>query len=413
MDTNGGFMKKTHKIATYLLVGSLIFTGNTAIVSADNKTAASTELNTSEESTVDDGLQVTGEPVAGIDLSLDEVYQKTENADKKITQCITTSDYANLAFAHVTNYVNIRSKANENSKILGKLYNNSAADIMSKKNGWYKIKSGSVTGYIKAEFLITGDKALQMADSVGNRVAEVATVTLKVREKPSTDSTVVTLVAQEDDLKVMKEQDGWTKVRINEKESGFVSNDYVNLQTIYEEAVSIEEEQQRLEEEAAADRQASEASNSDSSSDSNKASGHSSSGSSASNNTEVTYRPGSSSLADRIVSYALQFQGNPYVWGGTSLTKGADCSGFTQSVFAHFGISIPRTSRTQATSGSRVSISELHSGDLIFYTRNGTINHVALYIGNGKVISASSPSTGIRITSYNYRQPYKAVSYIN
>lgn len=118
-------------------------------------------------------------------------------------------------------------------------------------------------------------------------------------------------------------------------------------------------------------------------------------------------------LRNKIVKYALRFEGNPYVWGGTSLTRGADCSGFTQSIFRNMGFRIPRTSRTQATGGKRISLSKIKPGDLLFYRRNGRINHVAIFIGNGKVISASSARTGIRITKYNYRQPYKAVSYIN
>jgi peptidoglycan DL-endopeptidase CwlO len=121
----------------------------------------------------------------------------------------------------------------------------------------------------------------------------------------------------------------------------------------------------------------------------------------------------SSSIRKEIVDYALHFEGNPYVWGGTSLKNGADCSGFTQSVFRDKGIDIPRTSRSQAAGGREVSLGNLKPGDLIFYKKNGTINHVALYIGNDKVISASSPSTGIRVSVYNYRQPYKAVSYID
>ncbi|MHB8131579.1 MAG: C40 family peptidase [Mobilitalea sp.] len=121
----------------------------------------------------------------------------------------------------------------------------------------------------------------------------------------------------------------------------------------------------------------------------------------------------SSSIRNDIVNYALQFDGNPYSWGGTSLTRGADCSGFTQTVFRDKGIKIPRTSKTQAASGSKVSLDDIKPGDLIFYGKNGIINHVAIYIGDEKVISASSKSTGIRITAYNYRDPYKAVSYID
>ncbi len=121
----------------------------------------------------------------------------------------------------------------------------------------------------------------------------------------------------------------------------------------------------------------------------------------------------SSGIRKEIVAYALQFVGNPYVWGGTSLTNGADCSGFTQSVFRDKGITIPRTSKMQAAGGKDISLSHIKPADLLFYKKNGVVNHVAIYIGDSKVISAGSPSTGIRVLDYNYRKPYKAVSYID
>lgn len=120
-----------------------------------------------------------------------------------------------------------------------------------------------------------------------------------------------------------------------------------------------------------------------------------------------------SSLRLEIVEYAIKFNGNPYAWGGTSLTKGADCSGFTQSVFKSQGINLPRTSKSQAKGGRMVPLNKLNPGDLIFYRKNGNVNHVALYIGNNKVIHASSPKSGIKISKYDYRKPYKAVSYFN
>ncbi|MBQ8877747.1 MAG: C40 family peptidase, partial [Lachnospiraceae bacterium] len=110
-----------------------------------------------------------------------------------------------------------------------------------------------------------------------------------------------------------------------------------------------------------------------------------------------------------ICQYAKQFLGNPYVWGGTSLTKGADCSGFVQSIFKKYGVSLPRTSRAQANAGTKIQYSQIQPGDLIFYAKGGTINHVAIYIGGGQVIHASSPKTGIKISNYNYRTPYKMV----
>lgn len=378
-------MRQIHKIATFLIVGTIALSGRAAIAYAAE------------------------EPVAGISVALEECYRNIPNADDKIIQYLSidpAKEYSQLAFAKVNNYVNIRSKASLDGEIVGKLYDNSAATIMKKEDNWYQIKSGSVTGYISADYLITGQEASKLADTIGTRIATVTTETLKVREEAGTDSAVVTLIPIGDDYEVLKEKNGWVKIALSDNKTGFVSADYVKVETEYEEAVSIEEEQERLAEEAAAEAaeravaQAAERVPKKTSSSSGQAKYSSS------------VSTGSSSVGNKLVDYALQFEGNPYVWGGTSLTNGTDCSGFTQSVFAHFGISIPRTSRTQATGGSRVSLDNMRPGDLIFYAKNGTINHVALYIGNGRVISASSPSTGIRITSYNYRTPVKAVRYL-
>ena len=110
-----------------------------------------------------------------------------------------------------------------------------------------------------------------------------------------------------------------------------------------------------------------------------------------------------------LVSYACQFVGNPYVWGGTSLTKGADCSGFVLSVFANYGVSLPHSSVAQSNSGTKISSSEAQPGDLFFYGNGSRINHVAIYIGNGQVVHASSPRTGIKISGAYYRNPVKVV----
>ena len=119
----------------------------------------------------------------------------------------------------------------------------------------------------------------------------------------------------------------------------------------------------------------------------------------------------SSSTGSQIVNFATQFVGNPYVWGGTSLTNGADCSGFTQSVFANFGISIPRTAAAQASSGTPVSLSDIQAGDLLFYSNGSGIGHVTIYMGNGQVVHASNSNTGITISDYGYRTPVSARRY--
>ena len=111
-----------------------------------------------------------------------------------------------------------------------------------------------------------------------------------------------------------------------------------------------------------------------------------------------------------IVETALKHLGTRYVYGGAS-ASGFDCSGFTMSVMAHFGVSLPHSSAAQANCGKSIKSSQMRPGDLVFYSGSGGgINHVALYIGNGQVVHASSKRTGIKISSWNYRSPSKIVN---
>ncbi|MDF2542094.1 MAG: hypothetical protein K0S47_1812 [Herbinix sp.] len=363
-------MNRIRKIVTYCVIGSAVaFTSKFAA-------AETAEI-----------------PVAGINITLEEAYQTNDNAIVEINNLLSdiTSVVHNLSFANVTDYVNIRSEAKEGSEIIGKLYRNGAATILEKEGDWYKITSGSVTGYIKSDYLVTGEEAEKLSKKVGTTMASVTATTLKVREEASLDSSVLSLVPKAEELKVIKEENEWMKVSLEGNTTGYVSSEFVEVKKEYKEAISIEEEQAQIEAEVK----------------------RTAENNSSSTNTGNNNSSSSSSLRSQIVNYALQFEGNPYVWGGTSLTNGTDCSGFTQSVLANFGIGITRTSRSQAVGGRSVSIQNIKPGDLVFYQRYGTINHVAIYIGNGQVISASSASTGIRITNLYYRQPCKVVSYID
>ena len=119
----------------------------------------------------------------------------------------------------------------------------------------------------------------------------------------------------------------------------------------------------------------------------------------------------SSDLGQQIASYAVQFVGNPYIYGGTSLTNGADCSGFVQSVFANFGIGLSRTAASQASGGTSVSLDSLQAGDLLFYSSSGSIDHVALYIGGGQIVHAANSASGIIISNAYYSTPVAAKRY--
>lgn len=304
--------------------------------------------------------------------------------------------FKSLVIAQVNNYVNVRDLPSEDGNIVGKLYDKSVGVFIEEENGWYKIESGSVTGYVKGEYCVTGEAAVELAKKVGTRIATVTTTTLKVREQPSTDSAVLGLVPIEDELLVTEELDGWVKINIEEGD-GYVSTDYVTLSTEFVKAESKAEEEARLKK-AEEERKAAEAAAAASQAKKKSSSGNSSSSTSQAPAMTVS---GGSEYGNAVANYALQFVGNPYVYGGTSLTNGADCSGFVMSVYSNFGISLPHSSAADRKVGYEVEggLANAQPGDLICYS-----GHVALYIGNGQIVHASTAKTGIIVSNAGYRQ---------
>ena len=269
--------------------------------------------------------------------------------------------YTNLGIAQVADHLNVRETAEDDSKIVGKMENDTGCEILGIEGDKAHITSGSVEGYVSLDYILTGKDAVAQADSVVKELATVNADGLKLREAPSLDSPVYDMVAYGEELEVLDNGSGsdWVGVDFDGNKL-YVSSDYVTVDTKLKTALNM---------------------------------------------TEFLYGAGVSDVRVELCEYARQFVGNPYVWGGTSLTKGADCSGFVLSVFAKYGISLPHSSRAQANSGTRIKMSEAKPGDLVFYAKGGRINHVAIYIGGGQVISASSPKTGIRIASAYYRTP--------
>jgi len=325
------------------------------------------------------------------------------------------SPFANVGISIANQYVNIRKKPNTESKVLGKLYRGSAATIVKTKGDWVKIKSGSVEGYIKTEFLAIGKKAEKLVDKYGTKIATVTTTTLKVREETNTDCTVLTLVPLGEEFVVTKEKDEWVKIIVDETTKGFVSREFVDLSVEFEEAISIEEEmeierQRKEAEEAAAQAAAEErarraAAAAQAAANRTSSSNKSNSSSSSSKKTDTGKVYTGSGTGSDVAAYAQKFIGNPYSYGGTSLTNGTDCSGFVQSVYKKYGVSLPRTSGSQAGSGKKVSVDNVKPGDVVYYTSGGRVNHVAIYIGGGKVVHASDRRTGIKISNMRYRTP--------
>lgn len=361
-------------------------------------------------STAEVAVKGTGEiPIGG----MLESNEQTTISDKKIEKTIIISEgymedlmeasnasklseeeegFKNLVIAKVTNYVNVRDIPSEEGEIVGKLYDKSVGTFIEEENGWYKISSGSVEGYVKGEFCVTGDDAVELAKEVGTRIATVTTTTLKVREQPNLDATVLGMVPIEDELIVMEELDGWVKVNIEEGD-GYISTDYATLSTEFVKAESIEEEKARLAKEQAAIDAAKKAAAK------KAAESAPSSGASSAPAPETYAVSGGSSAGQAVVNYALQFVGNPYVYGGTSLTNGADCSGFVMSVYNNFGVSLPHSSAADRSVGATVNgLENAQPGDIICYS-----GHVGIYAGNGQIVHASTSKTGIIVSSATYR----------
>ncbi len=303
-----------------------------------------------------------------------EVRYALNEARKMDLKAMAINQYNNLLISKVSNYLNIRSSPKDegNANIIGKLPGKAAGEILETEDGWYKIHSGNITGYVSADsqYTATGQEAIDLAMGSASLMAIVNTDKLNVRTSPSTDASIWTQISKEERYSVVQQLDGWVQIELDggdEDEStdgAYISTRDNNVEVRYAltEAIKFSPLEELANQQA--------------------------------------------SRRNQIVNFAIKYVGNRYVWGGTSLTNGADCSGFVQSVMKNLGISLPRTSREQAKVGRAIKSSEMRPGDLIFYANSsGTVNHVAMYIGNGQIVHAASSKSGIKISTWNYRTP--------
>lgn len=319
------------------------------------------EINVSEESDVEVVTSAGASDFVGsIEIAPEDMDVQDDSEEDAAGG---TFGYTNLGIANVEDHLNVRATADDNSKIVGKMGNNTACEILGFEGNKAHITSGSVEGYVSTDYLLMGSGAVERANSVIKNLATVKADGLKLREAPSTDAAVAGMVAYGEELEVLSETEGWVQVSYDGTPV-YVSAEYVSVDEKLKTALNM---------------------------------------------SEFLYGEGVSDVRIDLCEYAKQFIGNPYVWGGVSLTKGADCSGFVLSVYAKYGISLPHSSRAQANMGTSINMSEARPGDLVFYAKGGRINHVAIYIGGGQVCHASSPKTGIRVSSAYYRTPVKVV----
>ena len=333
-------------------------------------------------------------------ISADYVTVKyaLDEAIKQDMRQTVLSLYDNLGVSNVSNYLNVRDNPDEKKgKIIAKLPSNAGCDILdTSTSGWYKIRSGNITGYVKSEYILTGQQAKDKALQVAKLMAISNTDGVNVRTEPNTNSSIYTQISNSERFLVADQQDGWVKIEIDDQDA-YLSSDYVDVKYGLEEAIKYTP--------------VVEVADTSSKNDSKNSSKNNSGKKNSANDGAAGSKSGSvSSKRAQIANYAVQFVGNRYVYGGTSLTNGTDCSGFTMSVMAKFGVSLPHNSGAQSGCGKSITSSQMRPGDLVFYSGSGGINHVALYIGNGQVCHASNARSGIKISTWNYRTPAKIVN---
>ena len=362
-------MGKTHirqKVVLSAIAGVIMIPGSVLRVSAAEETEEQPFIQAS-----------------GIESVLEECYE-TELKDNIDLYLVPTEEgeYLNMAFSDTGDYTYIRSAPDENSDWVGKLYKDSAAQVLEYLDGWTKIRSGSAEGYVPSDTLITGSEAEQCAEEYENNTVTVTARVLNVRAGQGTDAEILTQITEDEQYQVTGDPvNGWYPVKVGDVD-GWVSGEYVTEETSYSYGETKEEEEKRIAEEERKEQEAEEQQAAEAAASS------------------VT---GTDVSGQAVIDYACQFVGNPYVWGGTSLTNGADCSGFVQSVYAHFGVSLPRTTYDMVNSGYAVSYEEAQPGDLILY---GDCSHVGLYMGDGNIVNALNSDRGICICSATYTNIY-------
>ena len=299
----------------------------------------------------------------------DDASQESEQANEaaQTPTAAQTCGYTNLGMSVISSgNLNIRQEASTDSEVVGILTNHNACELLEDAGDWYKVTSGKVTGYVSKQYLVIGDEAEAIAEQEIKTVATVNTETLNVRAEKSTEAAVLSQVGNSEAFTVNSVADGWVEISVDDS-VGYISQDYVTLAQALPTAKTIE---------------------------------------------QVKYGDGVSDVRASVVSYALQFVGNRYVWGGTSLENGVDCSGFTMRILGKYGVSLPHSSKAQPSCGTKISASDAKPGDLFFYGSGSSISHVAIYIGNGQIVHASNKRDGIKVSNAFYRSPICVARYL-
>ncbi len=236
----------------------------------------------------------------GMGAILDEIKTEEEYLDAA-DEVVDNYGYRHIGIANVDNHLNVRQGPSTDEKLVGKMSRNNACEVLSIDGDWAHIKSGDVEGYVHMDYLLVGGQAIIRADRVVTKMAKATEGGLRVRSGPGTDSEIYTTMGEGERMEVINVLDGWIEVDLD-GESAYISADYAVVEEELDTAVTM---------------------------------------------SELLYGDGVSNVRVDLCQYAKEFIGNPYVWGGTSLSSGVDCSGFTMQIFKKYGVKLPHSSVAQ------------------------------------------------------------------
>ncbi len=316
-------------------------------------------MSSKSEESASENESESSEEVSSEEESTEE--ESTESEEIRKAKEAVLDKYTNLGMiTGVRNYLNMRKGPSTDYEICGVIFKNCAVEILEEKDGWMKIESGGATGYVSAEYVTTGEKARKLALSSMKYMAEILTDSVDALYEPKEGADVITTFFKGERYDINGETKNWVEIEAVTELSGYVKRETVYTGYFLDEAIYFSLD-------------------------------------------------GVSETRQNLIRKAFEYYGGTYVWGGKELTPegGVDCSGYTMCLYRMFGVSLPEFSGAQAEVGVTVDEDTIRPGDLIFYVGRypGVIGHVAIYIGNGKIIHAASESKGICVSSWKYGPP--------
>lgn len=317
----------------------------------------------------------------------DYCNKKVEASMEQYQNAISET-YQGTAYANISGFAHIRSGPSTKDDWVGRIYKGNRVDVIRTVGEWSEVNSGEVHGYLKTEFIAPEEDQSFPKDEYISTVANVTAHVLNVRAGQGTDTPVIDQVTLGTKQTVTgEEQNGWVPVQVGEQQ-GYVYSRYVELEQQYSYAVSKEESLRPVEQPQESQQE-----------EGDESQGVINIEETSLNEAKLDPIKAQEAQGQAVIDYACQFIGNPYVWGGTDLENGADCSGFVQSVYKHFGVELPRTSGEQRGAGVEVAYEEAMPGDIICYD-----GHVGLYMGEDKIVNAIGRKYGIDISSATYKK---------